>query len=186
MLSLSNNYPNLKCHCPICQSHSIALLPGWQVCLTQLHLRQRQLLQGARAWPVCDLIPIYIYYQTHHLSSCVFGQDWNDSDLRLKLCRILNFSIRYTFDSYSTRFNLVRFLTSILNSSTFDFFPMRNSLEERKSCNFMTWYNSNMCILLRMATSDCKNNARFEFHLPKNPCEQLDWQLNTYNTHLYY
>ena len=107
MLSLSNNYPNLKCHCPICQSHSIALLPGWQGCLTQLHLRQRQLLQGVRAWPVCDLIPIYIYYQTHHLSCCVFGQGWNDSDLRLKLGRIPNFSIWYTFDSYSTRFNSV-------------------------------------------------------------------------------
>ena len=26
------NCPNLKFHCPICQSHSIALLPGWWVC----------------------------------------------------------------------------------------------------------------------------------------------------------
>ena len=126
MLSLSNNYPNLKCHWPICQSHSIALLPGWHVCLTQLHLRQRQLRQCARAWPVCDLFPIYIYYQTHHLSCCVFGQGLNDSDLRLKLGRIPNFLIRYTFDSYPTRFNSVRFLTSILISSTFDSFLIGN------------------------------------------------------------
>ena len=111
---------------------------------------------------------------------------FNYSDyLKLKLGRFPNFSIQYTFDSYPTRFNSVRFLTSILNSSTFDLFSIRNSLEERKSCSFMTWYNSNMCILLRMANSDCKNNARFEFHLPKNPCEQLDWQLDTCNTHLY-
>ena len=31
MLSLSKNCPNLNFHCPICHSHSIALLPGWQV-----------------------------------------------------------------------------------------------------------------------------------------------------------
>ena len=31
MLSLTKNCPNLNFHCPICQSHSIALLPGWQV-----------------------------------------------------------------------------------------------------------------------------------------------------------
>ena len=31
MLSLSKNCPDLNFHCPICQSHAIALLPGWQV-----------------------------------------------------------------------------------------------------------------------------------------------------------
>ena len=31
MSSLSNNCPNLSFHCPIFQSHPIALLPGWQV-----------------------------------------------------------------------------------------------------------------------------------------------------------
>ena len=33
MLSLSKNCPNLNFHCPIFQSHAIALLPGWQVCI---------------------------------------------------------------------------------------------------------------------------------------------------------
>ena len=31
MLSLSKNSPNLNFHCPVCQSHAVALLPGWQV-----------------------------------------------------------------------------------------------------------------------------------------------------------
>ena len=31
MSSLSKNCPNLNFHCPVCQSHSIALLPGRQV-----------------------------------------------------------------------------------------------------------------------------------------------------------
>ena len=31
MSSWSKNCPNLNFHCPICPSHSIALLPGWQV-----------------------------------------------------------------------------------------------------------------------------------------------------------
>ena len=34
MLSLGKNCPNLNFHCPICQSHSMALLPGWQACPT--------------------------------------------------------------------------------------------------------------------------------------------------------
>ena len=152
MLSLSNNNPNLKMPLPYlpisldCPPSRMAGLPY----ITQLHLRQRQLLQGARAWPVCDLIPIYIYYQTHHLSSCVFWQDWNDSDLRLKLCQILNFSIRYTFDSYSTRFNLVRFLTLILISSTFDSFSIGKYSYRKK-------------ILQWMASYDNESNARFGF-----------------------
>ena len=29
ILSLSKYCPNLNLHCPICQSHEIALLPGW-------------------------------------------------------------------------------------------------------------------------------------------------------------
>ena len=38
----------------------------------------------------------------------------------------------------------------------------------------MTCYNSNMSILLGMATSDWKNKARFGIRIPKNPYEQLD------------
>ena len=104
------------------------------------------------------------------------------SEFRLKLGQIPNFSIRYAFDSYPMRFNLVRFLTLILILSTFISFSIQNSIEERKSCSFMKWYNSNMSILLGMATSDWKNNAR----LPKNRYEQLDWQPNIYITHFYY
>ena len=36
MLSLSKDCPNLNFHCPICQSHSIALLLGWQVCFRDI------------------------------------------------------------------------------------------------------------------------------------------------------
>ena len=92
----------------------------------------------------------------------------------LELGQIPNFSIRYTFDSCPTRFNSVWFLTLILISSTFDSFSIRNSIEEGKSCSFMTCYNSNMSILLGMATSDWKNKARFGIRIPKNPYEQLD------------
>ena len=38
MLSLSKNCPNLNFHCPICQSHATALLPGWQVCDAKLRV----------------------------------------------------------------------------------------------------------------------------------------------------
>ena len=102
----------------------------------------------------------------------------------VKLDQIPNFLIRYTFDSYPSRFNSVRFLTSISISSTFDSVSIRNLLEHRKSCSFMTYYNFNMSILLGIATSDYKNNTRFGFHIPKNPYEQLHWKPNTYNTHL--
>ena len=43
-----------------------------------------------------------------------------------------------------------------------------------------------MSILLGMATYDCENNGIFGFHIPKNPYEQLDWQLYTNITHLDY
>ena len=32
------------------------------------------------------------------------------------------------------------------------------------------------------AASDCEHNARFGFHIPKTPYEQLHRQLNAYNT----
>ena len=32
---MSKNCPYLNLHCPICQSHSIAILLGWQVCVQQ-------------------------------------------------------------------------------------------------------------------------------------------------------
>ena len=91
----------------------------------------------------------------------------------LKLGLIPNW-IRYTFDFSPTRFNSVWFLTLILISSTFDSFSIRNSIEEGKSRSFMTCHNSSMSILLGMATSDWKNNARFGIRIPKNPYEQLD------------
>ena len=56
----------------------------------------------------------------------------------------------------------------------FRFVFNRNSIEEGKSCSFMTCYNSNMSILLGTATSDWKKNARFGIHIPKNHYEQLD------------
>ena len=37
MLSLSKNCPNLNFHCPIFQSHAIALLLGWQVCTGEIN-----------------------------------------------------------------------------------------------------------------------------------------------------
>ena len=43
-----------------------------------------------------------------------------------------------------------------------------------------------MSILLGKATSNSKNNGIFGFHIPKNPYEQLDWQLYTNITHLDY
>ena len=41
----------------------------------------------------------------------------------------------------------------------------------------MTWYNSNMSILLGMTNSCSKDNAKFAYNIPKNPYEQLGWQL---------
>ena len=93
--------------------------------------------------------------------------------LNVKPGRIPKFSTQYAFDSYPSRFNSVRFLTLILISSTSNSFSIQNSLEKRKSCCFITWYNSNMSISLGMATSDCKNNARFGFHIPKNKYTRL-------------
>ena len=87
--------------------------------------------------------------------------------LNVKLGRIPKFPIQYAFDSYPFRFNSVRFLTLILISSTFNSFSIQNSLEKRKSCCFMTWYNSNMSILLGMAASDCKINVRLDSTYPK-------------------
>ena len=45
------------------------------------------------------------------------------------------------------------------------------------TCCFMTWYNSNMSILLGMTNSCSKDNAKFAYNIPKNPYEQLGWQL---------
>ena len=46
--------------------------------------------------------------------------------------------------------------------------------------------NSDIVILLWMASYGNENNARFGPHIPKNPYEQLDWQPNTYIIHLDY
>ena len=107
---------------------------------------------------------------------------WHQESPRYSWIESQIFSIQYTFDSYPTRFNLVRFLTLTLISSNCDLFSIQNMLlEERSSCSLMTWCNSNMSILLGMATSDCENNARLVFHIPSNHYEQLDWQLYTCN-----
>ena len=107
--------------------------------------------------------PHYLFPTQNHW--CLFSTmaecrtwDLKIDGLKLKLGQIPNFSIRYTFDFHTTRFNLAPFLTLILISSTFDLFSIRDLLEERISCSIMTWYSYNMSILLGMATSDCKNN----------------------------
>ena len=75
---------------------------------------------------------------------------------------------------YPIWFYTVRFLTSILFSSTFDSFSIWNSTEELKSCVFTTWYNSYKSISPGMATSDCENNAKFVFHIPKHQMSNLN------------
>ena len=37
----------------------------------------------------------------------------------------------------------------------------------------MTWYNSNVSILLGITTSDCENKARHGFPTPENPISNL-------------
>ena len=43
----------------------------------------------------------------------------------------------------------------------------------------MAFENSNISILLWVATADCENNTRYWFVTPKNP---YDWQINTDRT----
>ena len=60
MLSLSKNCPNLNFHCPICQSHAIALLPGWQVCSSLPHSLfswQVKFVQGGLLVGLCSVCP---------------------------------------------------------------------------------------------------------------------------------
>ena len=94
-----------------------------------------------------------------------------------RLGQIPKFSIQCTFYSYPARFNSISIFDIDFINSRFIF---RAKLAKGKKTLLALWhgYDTEMSILLEMCTSDCENNARFGFHPPKNPHDQLGWQLN--------
>ena len=65
MLSLSENCPNLNFHCPICQYHSIALCPGWQVWSCRWHIIRKLIPSG--------MIPTTLGFVSNNLVSTLYS-----------------------------------------------------------------------------------------------------------------
>ena len=93
---------------------------------------------------------------------------------QFRLGQIPNLPIRCNIESYPTRFNSIRFMHTILISSTINSFSIGHLPEVRKSCVSMIWGDARMSTLLEMATFVWENYVRFGINAPENPSYNFD------------
>ena len=84
--SLCRNCPNLNCHGPICQSHSNALHPGWQVCI----YGQKFNVQAVQYWALLDTGLLANSLFCHQEG---FASYWSDSVNKEEPNAVYTFSI---------------------------------------------------------------------------------------------
>ena len=120
VLSSSKKRPNLNFHCPICQSHSIALLPGWQawVIIDQ---------QASVCIYLSALMYIYMYMSFHlNTTQLMFV-----TTFELLIC-----------DKYTRYWSADIYLISSYNNNTIytDSDPQNSHTKASKSSKLNPWY----------------------------------------------